>query len=57
MVSLRQAPHGKGRRTFYTEEKEVERALVDRVRGFSLAESLPGKRRSISSSCWVLLSS
>ena len=27
-----------------------------KVYGFSLAESLPGKKRSLSSSCWALLS-
>ena len=26
-----------------------------RALGFSLAESLPGKKRSLSSSCWALL--
>ena len=38
----------------YRGEKEVGRAVVNRVHDFSLAESLPGKR-SLSSSCWVLL--
>ena len=30
---------------FYGEEEELGRATVSRVRGFSLAESLPGKKR------------
>ena len=31
----------------YREEKEVERAAVNRVHGFSLVEFLPGKKRSL----------
>ena len=41
---------------FYRGENEVGRALVNRVYGFSLAQSLPGKK-SLSSSCAALLSS
>ena len=33
------------------------RALVNRVHGFSLVESLLGKKRRLYSSCWTLLSS
>ena len=36
------------------EEKEVGKAIVNRVHGFSLAESLPGKKSRLSS-CWVQL--
>lgn len=36
-------------------EMEVERAIVNRVHGFLLTESLSGK--SLFSSCWALLSS
>ena len=38
-------------------EKKVGRALVNRVHGFSLVESLLGKKRRLHSSCWTLLSS
>ena len=31
----------------HTEEKEIRRAVGNRVHGFSLAESLPGKKRSL----------
>ena len=39
------------------EEKEVGRAIANRVHGFSLAESLLGMRSSVSSSFLALLSS
>ena len=42
---------------FYKEEKEVGRAVANRVHGFLFAESLPGEKRSFSSFCWALLSS
>ena len=41
----------------YRGEKEVGRAIVNRVHGFSLAESSPGRKRSLSFSCCALLSS
>lgn len=41
---------------FYRGGKKVERAIVNIVRGFSLSESLPGKK-NLPSSYWVLLSS
>ena len=41
---------------FYRGEKEVWRAaVVKRAHGFSLAESLPGKKRSLFPSCRALL--
>lgn len=39
----------------YKGEKEVGKDLVNRVHGISLAESLTGRKRSLSSS-WALLS-
>ena len=41
---------------FYGGEKEFGRAILYRLHSFSLAESLPGKKRNLSSSCCVLLS-
>ena len=38
---------------FYRGEKEVWRAVENRVPGFSLTESFPGKR-GLASSCWTL---
>ena len=42
-------------KTFYGGEKRVGRATINRVLAFSWAELLPGKKRSLSSSCWALL--
>ena len=42
---------------FYKGEKEVGRAPINGVNGFSLAELLPGRKKSHCSSCWVLPSS
>ena len=41
----------------YRDKKEIARALVNKESGFSLAESLPGKKRRLSSSYWAPLSS
>lgn len=41
---------------FWKRGKEIERPIVNKVRGFSLRESLPRKKH-LPSSCWVLLSS
>ena len=49
------SPQSKGKRTFYGGEKRVGRATGNRVLGFSWAELLPGKKRSLCSSCWALL--
>lgn len=48
--------HRKGRRPLLREDREVGRAVVNRVPGFSLAESLLEKKRSLSFSHWALLS-
>ena len=51
-----QVPKCQGKEKAFTEgEKEVRRAGVNGVHGFSLAESLPGKKGSLSSSCGPLL--
>ena len=42
---------------FYKGEKEVGMATINGVNGFSLVELLPGRKRSHSSSCWILPSS
>ena len=48
--------HRKGRRTLLYRRKEIwEGYGKQRVHGFSLAESLPGKNMSLSSSFLVLL--
>ena len=47
--------HSKGRRMLIKRGREFAGATVNRVLGLSLAESLPGKKSSLSSSCWVLL--
>ena len=40
---------------FYRGEKEVGGGYSkQRLHGFSLAEPLPGMKRSVSSSCWAL---
>lgn len=47
----------KGRRTLLQRGKgSLEDYSKQRVQGFSLAESLLGKKRDLSSSCWALLS-
>ena len=53
MVSHMQIPNKNGK-NFYKGEKEVGRATINGVNGFSLVELLPGRKRSHSSSCWVL---
>ena len=52
------SPHTKeGEHYFIEREKgSWEGSSKQRVRGFLLAESLPGKKRSLSFSCWALLS-
>ena len=40
---------------FYRGERKSRGYSQKRVCGFSLAESLPGKKRSASSSCWALI--
>jgi hypothetical protein len=42
---------------FYREEKEAGRVITNKVHGCSLAESLPGKKRRCSPSCWAWLTS
>ena len=42
--SCREFPRQQGKENFYKEEKKVERAIVNRVRGFPLAELLPGQK-------------
>ena len=42
-------------RTLIEGKKEIGKLIINRVHGFSSAESLPGKKRSFSSSCWTLL--
>ena len=49
-------PQGKGRSTLYRGKEEVQRALVNKESVVSLAESLPGKKMSLSSPSWALLS-
>jgi len=39
----------------FTERNRKWEDYGNRVHGFSLAESLPGKKRSLSSSCWAQL--
>ena len=49
-------PCDKGKRTLFTEMKmKLGRLYKQRAHGFSLAESLLGKRRNLSSSCWAQL--
>ena len=57
MANIMQVLHtAREKEHFYRGEKEVGRTIVNRVLGFSLVEeSLSGKKRSHSSSCWALL--
>ena len=56
MASHGKSPYSKGRRTFLKRGKRSwEGYSKQRVHGFSLAEFLPGKKQSLSSSCWALL--
>ena len=58
MATLVQVLHtAKEKEPFHTGEREVGRTIVNRVLGFSLTYSLSGKKRSLSSFCWALLSS
>ena len=45
-------PHARKGECF---DKEVQRAIINRIHDFSLAVLLPGKKRSCSFSCWSLL--
>ena len=54
---MRKSPTAREGERFFRGEKEVRRALVNRVHGYLLVKSLSGKKRSLSSSCWALLSS
>ena len=57
MVSHVQVPALQGKEIAFIEGKrKLEGCSKQRVKGFSLAESLPGEKRSPSSSCWALLS-
>ena len=49
------SPHGKGKITLFYRGKGSKRTIVNLVLGFSLTESLSGKKRSLSSSCSALL--
>ena len=58
MVSHMQIPSQQGKENPFIDRKgSWEGYSKQRVHGFSLAESLSGKKRSLSSSCWALLSS
>ena len=53
-----QGPAQQGEETAFIEGKRrLTRAEVNRAQGLLLAESSPGKRGSLSSSCWALLPS
>ena len=55
MVSHMQIPSKNGKENSFTKgKKEVGMATINGVSGFSLVELLPGRKRSHSSSCWVL---
>ena len=52
-----QSPSWQGKENTFIGCKRIwEGCSKQRVHSFSLAESLPGKKRSLSPSCWVLLS-
>lgn len=57
LQSMWESPTAREGALFYREEKESESSNEQGVHGFSLAESLPGKKRSLSSSYWAPLSS
>ena len=53
---LTTAPPGKSRRTLLQRKKGSQEGCSKQiVYGFSLADSLPGKKRRLFSSCWALL--
>ena len=56
MVSPVQVPTQQGKENPFIEGKGSREGCKQRVPGFSLAEPLPGKKRSLSSSCCALLS-
>ena len=56
MASHMQVPTQQGKENAYIEGKGGCQGYSEhRMLGFSLAESLPGKKSRLSSSCWVLL--
>ena len=52
-----QVPRGKGRKWLLQRKQDLGGYHKQRIQGFSLAESLPGRKRYLSSSCWALLPS
>ena len=50
-------PLGQRKGNIFFREEKLGRALVNRVHGFSLVQSLLGKKRRLYPFCWTLLSS